>query len=217
MEAGLKEKERNQVKKVSSIDYGEFTAADHILWWLNGIKSNQSHKLYSFFAPLSRQEKGVDLILYKKNSQKVATIQVKTSRSYQSDGNHKIMRYNFLWLNYFNINDEAKADFYVIVGNYFDAPQEILEKKNGLSVKAIDYKPIILIYSQAEMIEELGKIRQKKIEQHDKFFSFKFRDETDIVLDRGFVKGYNTINNGDASRAEFVIGNKIDKIISFFD
>jgi hypothetical protein len=41
-----------------------------------------------------------------------------------------------------------------------------------LSTNAIEDKPIILVYGQIEMIEELQKLKQKTSNKSDKFFSF---------------------------------------------
>lgn len=196
------------MRKESVIDYGEYIVSEEILKMLN----QGNNKQYSIFAPLSRQEKGIDLILFNRVNRKTITIQVKSSRSY-IDGKKNDIKYNFLWLNNFNISDEAYADYYVIMGSYIHVKSEKLIEKRGLSVNAIDYKPIILIYSHSEMVEELDRLRQKTKEHREKFFSFKFRDEDDITIDRGYVFGYNTLNNGNASRSSQLLKNKINELI----
>jgi hypothetical protein len=196
------------MRKESVLDYGEYIAAEEILKILNQGKN----KKYSIFAPISRQEKGIDLILFNRSNKKTITVQVKSSRSYVGK-NVSGPKYNFLWLNNFNIPKEAKADFYIIVGNYLHVKTERLVEKGGMSTNAIDYKPIILVYSYSEMQEELEKLRQKTNNKSDKFFSFKFREESDIIIERGYVQGHNTLNNGNNSRASQLLKNKLKYII----
>ena len=198
------------MRKESVIDYGEFIASEELLKILN--KGNAKFKEYSIFAPLSRQEKGIDLILYKKGSNKVATIQVKSSRSYVEEPKKKA-KSNNLWLNKFKIVDEVKADFYFIVGNYLKTDTEQLLSKRGLSINAIDYSPIILVYTYEEMVKELNSIRKKTKDEPDKFFSYRFRSEDDIVLMRGFIQKDNNTN----SRNYFLLKNRIDDIVKHFE
>lgn len=201
------------MRKESVIDYGEYIAAEVLLKHLNVSKNK--FKEYSIFAPLSRQEKGVDLILYNRTSSKTATIQVKFSRSYVRTRKRKPST-NYLWFNNFKIDKEAKADFYILVGNYLKGDHKTIIAKEGLTVNAIDFSSIVLIYTYAEIIEELRKIRKKNKNEPDSKFGFEFRDENDIVLTRGYVEGYNTINNGSNERNEFLVKSKINVIKEFF-
>ncbi|MDY0276733.1 MAG: hypothetical protein RBQ97_01475 [Acholeplasma sp.] len=196
------------MRKESLIDYREFIVSEELLKMLNKGKNKQ----YSVFAPFSRQEKGIDLILFNRISRKSLSIQVKSSKSYV-DGNNNDIKHNFLWLNKFNISNEAYADYYVIMGNYINVKYEKLIEQHGMSINAIDYKPIILIYTYNEMVEELQKLRLKTKDNTEKFFSFKFRNEDDITLDRGYVSGYNTLNNGSAARKSHLTKNKIHELI----
>jgi len=194
------------MRKESVIDYGEYIVSEEILKALN----RNNNKQYSIFAPLSKQEKGVDLILFNRTNRKTVTIQVKSSRSYV-DG--KDIKFNFLWLNNFNISEEAYADYYIIVGNYLNVESERLLLDKGLSVNVIDYIPIILVYSYDEMVEELKKIRLKTKDKPDRFFGFKFREENDIEIARGYVSGHNTLNNGSSNRSPLLLKNKVKNII----
>lgn len=67
------------------------------------------------------------------------------------------------------------------------------------------------------MKEELSKIRQAKTEKQDRFFSYSFRDENDIKLERGFFNGYNTINGGKEDRNNYVLEKRISDIKKFFN
>ena len=194
------------MRKESVIYYGEYIVSEEILKALN----RNNNKQYSIFAPLSKQEKGVDLILFNRTNKKTVTIQVKSSRSYV-DG--KDIKFNWLWLNNFNIPEEAYADYYIIVGNYLNVESERLLLDKGLSVNAIDYIPIILVYSYDEMVEELKKIRLKRKDKPDRFFGFKFREENDIEIARGYVSGHNTLNNGSSNRSPLLLKNKVKNII----
>lgn len=197
------------MRKESVIDYGEYVVSEEILKMLN----QDNNKQFSVFAPLSRQEKGVDLILFNRISRKTITVQVKSSRSYVG-GKKNDVKYNHLWLNNFNISDEAYADYYVLMGSYIHMESKRLIEKRGMSVNAIEYKPIVLVYSHSEMVEELQKLRQRTRDHPEKFFSFKFRDEEDIIIDRGYVSGYNTLNNGSASRRVQLLKNKINELVN---
>jgi hypothetical protein len=86
-----------------------------------------------------------------------------------------------------------------------------------LSTNAIEDKPIILVYGQIEMIEELQKLKQKTSNKSDKFFSFKFREETDIVIESGYVPGHNTLNDGDNSIKSQLLKIKVKDIIHALD
>ena len=196
------------------IDFGEHVAAETLVEMLN--KNKTKYKEYSVFVPLSRQQKGIDLILYKNGSPKIATIQVKYSRSYAGSKPKGHIRTNFLTYNTFSINDEAKADFYLILGNYL-ATEEQFDYNKGFALNMVDYKLIVLLYTYEEMKEELSKVRQVKTEKQDSRFSYRFRDEQDIEMDRGFVEGYNTLNNGSRKRDIFVLEKRKQAIIDFFD
>ena len=173
------------------IDYGEQLVADNLLWILKN--KNNEFKDYSIYVPISRQQKGIDLILFKNGCSKVATIQVKSSRSYVGDKDKDSKeRINYLWLNTFSIREEAMADFYIIVGNYYSSKQK-LDQNSGCVFNLVDYKSLILVYTADEMKEELIRLKQVKTESQNRFFSFRFRDETDVELDRGYFAGYNTI------------------------
>jgi len=200
------------MKKESVIDYGEYVVAEEITKLLNA--GNKVFKEYSVFAPLSRQEKGIDLIIYKKGVSKVATVQVKSSKSYVGIGDHN-ERTNYTWLNTFSMSDENPADFYAIVGTSL-ALQDQKNIDNGLSIRVVDYSPMVLIYTSSEMKEELSKIRLKNNINQDRFFGYRFRDEEDIVLSRGFVQGYNTLNNGSRERSKYVLKNRKDIFIDYF-
>ena len=199
----------SNLKKESIIDYGEYIVSDELLKTLN--KGNEKFKEFSIFAPLSRQEKGIDLILYKKGSNRVATIQVKASRSYLEQRKKK-ENSNSLWLNNFKIDDEVRADFYFIVGNYLKTNTEALLIKKGLPITAIDYSSIILVYTYEEMLEELKSITKKTKDEPDKFFSYRFRTEDDIELNRGF----NSKISNDRSRTNHLLKNKFTVILNHF-
>ncbi len=195
------------MRKESVIDYGEYTVAEEMLKHLNAGKKKQ----YSVFAPLSRQEKAVDLILFNRENKKTLTIQVKSSRSYPGEDKDGV-RNNWLWLNTFKIDEHVYADYYVIVGNYLSTDKESLVENKGLRINAVDYDPILLVYSHDEMVEELSKLRLKTKNKPEKFFGYKFRDEDDVIIERGFVEGHNTLNNGSNKRDVQLLKNKINEI-----
>jgi hypothetical protein len=54
------------MRKESVLDYGEYIAAEEFL----RILTQCNNKKYSIFAPLSRQEKGIDLNLFNRINKK---------------------------------------------------------------------------------------------------------------------------------------------------
>ena len=76
---------------------------------------------FSITIPLSRQQKGFDLLVYSLNRRKAATIQIKSSRSYRQRPPKRTRRnscYHYaLWFKNFEWR-RAQADFYVLFGLY---------------------------------------------------------------------------------------------------
>lgn len=136
---------------------------------------------FSVHAPLSRQEKGIDLILTKRRGTTCASvsIQVKASRTYPSKPPKRktTKRYTFnTWFNRFEVPEEA--DFFTLVGIY--PPQENRTKKNMRSW----WSPIILMLTQSEMKDFMDSVKTKKGKE-DKMFGFGFDEPSFIYHTRG--------------------------------
>lgn len=136
---------------------------------------------YSVSVPLSRQQKGFDLLLHRKQSRKAALIQGKASRSYRQDQPKRAttLRCNYgLWFKRFSAKPGA-ADFYILFGLY---PRADIVKKSlwrRRTPKAWwHYR--LLVFSDYEMRYLLRCVAG------DRFFGFGFNhgDER-IYLTRG--------------------------------
>ena len=181
-----------------SLSFGEDVVASELSTILNGINKKQ----YSIYAPLSRQEKGIDLLIRNNNNGKTASIQVKESRIFKNKTRYRI------WFKYFEIDEKQRADFYALMTMY------PYYNGNGLmKMSAVQYEPLILIFTYEEMKEELDNLTRTKNGNKDKYFYHEFSDENDIKLTRGYQKGTNTLNNGNAERGIYLLKNKFQEII----
>jgi hypothetical protein len=71
---------------------------------------------FSVSIPLSRQQKGFDLLLVNEKNKKVITIQVKSSRTYLSTKDTYEFEF-YSWFNVFDIKDNV-SDFYFLYMPY---------------------------------------------------------------------------------------------------
>lgn len=164
-----------------TIPFGEYIVADYIKKTLKNI---------SIFIPSSRQEKGIDLIMYCRdnNKNKCSTIQVKQSKSYYNtktievDG-QKTQIIGGLWFNTFKVPENA--DWIMLTGI------RAVHKNENDQVKTTDfyYEPIILAFKNDEMVNFISNIRQRKNPgKPDKMFGFSFDNNERIFLTRGNAK-----------------------------
>jgi hypothetical protein len=162
------------MEPVFTIPYSEYAVAQQLRSSLPVAHG------YSFYAPMSRQEKGVDLILTRRHhrSTSVATIQVKSSRTYSPRNlseDSKEYRYN-TWFNNFDV--PAQADFIVLIALY--PPDETRNSRRLGSWWA----PVTLLFSHTEMSEFLSTVRTVG-GKRDKMFGFGFNDARQIFQTRG--------------------------------
>jgi len=152
---------------------------------------------YSIYIPASRQQKGVDLIIHKNGTKKIARIQVKASRSYK-DTSYK----NFLLFgNFEGKYKKGDVDFYILFGLYsqYNPGAKVNSKKC--------YKHVFLCFAETEMSQFLAKIKTKKGTK-DIFFGFGFNSEKEILLKRPDL-GTNYSN--------FLLKDRIETLKSFFE
>lgn len=143
---------------------------------------------YSLYIPVSRQEKGVDFILFNSKSKSVKSFQVKSSRTYihqtkiKKNGDLKPPKYLYhLWLNNFAKRySKGLADFYLIFGLYpaYDTSKSIVSDF---------WKTMILCFTDKEMGDLLNSVKTKREGKEDRFFSFSFNSPLEIFGTRGFV------------------------------
>jgi len=143
---------------------------------------------YSVLIPVSRQQKGYDLMVYNQKTGRSITIQVKSSRTYEGtepkkQTKNRKYRYN-TWFNTFGVGD-TPCDFYVLFGLY--------SKLIGKGVKKLDksrkvskwYDVVLLAFSGKEMSKFLKGLRQKKSNKQDSKFGFGFDTPKEIYHNRG--------------------------------
>ena len=184
-----------------SLSYGEDVVAKNLSDELN----TNHKKQYSIYAPLSRQEKGIDILIRNNENCKTASIQVKESRTW-STKEGKYMTF----FNSFKIDDEQRADYYALITMY-----PYYKDEKPLKLSLVEYKPLILIFTYEEMKEELNGLTNKKNKTKATKFYHLFNTEDDIVLDRGYVEGHNTLNNGSNERSIFLLKNRVNDIRDF--
>jgi len=138
---------------------------------------------FTVYIPASRQEKGVDLAIIKKQGggeSRVATIQVKASRTYIHGPPKRAtttprFRY-YMWFNRFDVQDEA--DFFLLVGMY--APNMGRTTQVGPEW----YRDCTLMFSREEMKDFMAKCLAVS-GKPDRMFAFGFDNERSIVQTRG--------------------------------
>jgi hypothetical protein len=158
------------------------------LQWQEFLVAQELQKLfpkskhYSVLVPGSRQEKGIDLALVRKQPEaksRVALIQVKASRTYSPEAPKRQTTRRFRFYTWFNRFDPSPdADFFFLVGMY--APDSARTKP----VNAPWYKHCTLMFPLAEM-QELMASCVTVGGRPDGKFGFGFDTEAKIVQTRG--------------------------------
>jgi hypothetical protein len=163
------------LEPVYTIPYGEFCVAQQL------AKLLPRHRGFSIFAPVSRQEPGVDLLVTRRSRgrTKVAAIQVKTSRTYSRPSvttrTKRPFRYH-TWYNTFECPREA--DFFCLVALY---PAVDIAQKRELGSW---WSPQILVFSQREMRRFLKSVRTI-LGHPDRMFGFAFNTAGEAFQVRG--------------------------------
>ncbi len=163
------------MEPIFTLSYPEFCIAQQLR------KAFPPSRGYSVYVPCSRQEKGVDLILTRRKSgiTRVATIQVKSSRTYtrrsQTDRTQRPFRFG-TWFNNFEV--PKQADFFFLVAIY--PPDEARTSPRMGSWWA----PVIIVFSQREMRRFLRTVKTRG-GHRDKMFGFGFNDPGLIIQTRG--------------------------------
>jgi hypothetical protein len=158
------------------------------LQWPEFLLANRLQKLltksagFSVFVPTSRQEKGIDLAIIRKitkGASRVATIQIKASRTYTPvpPKRETTKRFQFYtWFNRFEVPDEA--DFFLLFGMYAPDPSQTIK------VSSSWYKDCTLLFTLDEMKNFMDTCLTVS-GQPDKMFGFGFDDEEKVVQTRG--------------------------------
>ncbi len=163
------------MEPIFTLPYSEFCVAQQ----LNRLLPS-SHG-YSVYAPLSRQEPGVDLVLARRmrGVSRVATIQVKSSRTYSrkttTTRTKRPYRYH-TWFN--NFDCPSQADFFCLVSLY---PAVDTKQRHDLGTW---WAPQILVFSQPEMRRFLRSVKTVA-GKRDRMFGFGFNKPDEAVQLRG--------------------------------
>ena len=163
------------MEPIFSLPYSEFCVAQQLARLLPATKG------YSLYAPVSRQQPGVDLVIACRRGRKVrvACIQVKSSRIYSRPTatvrTKKPFRYQ-TWFN--NFDCPPQADFFCLIALYpaVDAAQH---RELGTW-----WAPQILLFSQTEMRSFLRRVRTVG-GARDRMFGFGFDRPDQAIQTRG--------------------------------
>ena len=163
------------MEPIFSLPYSEFCVASQLTRYLPAGQG------YSLYAPISRQQPGVDLMLARRRGRRVrvACIQVKSSRTYSHPRTTSRTRRPFRYYTWFNNFDcPAEADFFCLVALY---PAVDAAKKRELGTW---WAPQILIFSQKEMRHFLKNVRTVA-GKRDNMFGFGFDHPEHAFQTRG--------------------------------
>jgi hypothetical protein len=169
---------KSPMEPIFSLPYSEFCVAQQLARLLPAAKG------YSLYAPVSRQQPGVDLLIARRRNQRirVASIQVKSSRTYSrpttTARTKKPFRYN-TWFN--NFECPSEADFFCLVSLY---PAIDSAQRRELGTW---WAPQILLFSQTEMRRFLRSVRTVG-GKRDHMFGFGFNQADEAVQTRGDSK-----------------------------
>jgi hypothetical protein len=165
---------------VFTLPYSELAVADLF------IRTFKAKDGYSIFVPLSRTEKGIDLVLTRRTNgaTRALTFQVKSSRTYAGTAPKRKVKHrryqHYTWLNRFDVPDQA--DFVVLFGLY--APDERSGRKVGRSW----WQSHILVFSRLEMQQLMSSVKTRG-GKPDKMFGFGFDSPDQAYLTRGNETG----------------------------
>lgn len=141
---------------------------------------------YSLLIPLSRQEKGIDLVILRRKGSgcsQAYTIQVKASRTYfpEPPKRESTKKYDFnTWFNRFKV--PSRADFVVLFGMYMTRRNKVMRVKDSKKW----YKYCSLIFTREEMCQFLKKCRTIREGKPDNKFGFGFNEKlTEVIWTRG--------------------------------
>jgi hypothetical protein len=159
------------MEPIITLPYSEWLVADELMSALPGKQG------FSVYAPLSRQERGVDLILSKRTgyASRVATIQVKYSRAFEQPRGSEF-EFGTLFTS-FRVPPEA--DFIILANLYPNITG------SGEGRKSDSWRRLLLVFRREEMERFMSGL-QTKSGNPDRMFYFGFDDPPiRIVQTRG--------------------------------
>jgi hypothetical protein len=163
------------MEPIVTLPYSEWLVAERLM---DALPARQG---YSVYVPLSRQEKGVDLLITRrlKGISRSATVQVKYSRAYEPQRG----RFNFaIWFRSFPVPDQA--DFFVLAALYPNITGR------GTGPKSKRWLPLLLLFRRDEMAELIASLRTRS-GAPDRMFYFGFDSPEEVFLTRGAAEERN--------------------------
>jgi len=158
------------VEPILTLPYSEWLVAEHLM------RTLPSRAGYSVYAPLSRQERGVDLLLTRRidGVSRVAALQIKFSRAYEQK-----LQSPFKFGTLFKRFEVGKAaDFFVLASLY----PNITGRGGGR--KASWWLPLMLMFEREEMATFMDLL-QTRSGKRERMFYFGFDSPREVVLTRG--------------------------------
>jgi hypothetical protein len=169
---------------IFTLPYSEYAVADLL------TKNFPPSHGYSVFVPVSRTEKGIDLVLTQRvaGETRCVTFQVKSSRTYpgtpaKREGAARRFKY-YTWLNSFKVPEQA--DFIVLFGLL--PPDDL----TGRKLTSKFWQSHVMLFSQVEMKKFMDGVKTKKTQAPDSKFGFGFDNSQEAFLTRGNACGDRT-------------------------
>jgi hypothetical protein len=156
------------MEPILTLPYSEWLVAEKLMKLLSARDG------YSVYAPLSRQEKGVDLLVTRRSAgeSRAASIQVKYSRAYEQRAGYRFG----IWFKIFAIPKEA--DFIVFAALYPTTDGRGDRRRSSW------WASVMLLFTQEELAEFFASLRTRA-GNPDRMFAFGFSTPDEIVLIRG--------------------------------
>lgn len=157
---------------VFTLPYSEYEVANEL------AQHFKKSKGYSILLPVSRQQKGFDLVLYNSKTKKSLRIQVKSSRTYSGNEpkkkteNEKFKYYT--WFNKFHVK-KGISDYYILFGLYSKEVKKGIKLDHSRKPKKW-YSFIILALKEKEITNLFKGVKHS--------FGFGFNSEDRIILTR---------------------------------
>src|SRR3954452_21593803 len=158
------------MEPILTLPYSEWLVAEQLMRELPGSEG------FSIYAPLSRQERGVDLLLSRRigHASRVATLQVKYSRAYEAKPGSK---FKFvIWYRSFRVPPEA--DFVILASLYPNVTG------SGGGKRSSWWLPLLLVFTREEMEVFISSLRTRS-GSLDQMFYFGFDSPSCVVQTRG--------------------------------
>lgn len=158
------------MEPIVTLPYSEWLVAEQL------TKALPAREGYSVYAPLSRQEKGVDLLLTRRSNgvSRSATIQVKYSRAYEKGPAAPFKFVTF----YKSFPVAEEADFFILVALYPNVTGR------GHGKESSWWLPFMLVFRRDEMAEFISSLRTRS-GGVDRMFYFGFDSPDRVFQTRG--------------------------------